>query len=279
MSIQAHLDSFFYLRKRTACSLTWLSMRLCGFEVTYSHCNNGKYETPKHKDLNLANATSVDEMLAQSKSSLTDEIDRRNSVIDKSKTLMTLGSLLLGFSGFFLVDSVRSGSTTARILVFVAAILLVNAIALIIEFFDIGKGALPIITEDEVLLDQNTLKKRLVNSYRSCATNHEQRTNYLVDVYRTAKFFFTCSLIVVVILFAVNFGDARSAKDDFIRELRSDPEILKMLRGPQGERGAPGRVGARGERGQRGLLGRFGTVDEQKIVDRVLKKLGEKKGK
>ena len=129
--------------------------------------------------------------------------------------------------------------------------------------------------QSEVDLEPKDFAKNRINLYLQCQVALDNRTDYLVDLYKVARFFFLSSFTLIVILFSISFvsSSARSDASEIIRQLRSDPELIELLRGPKGGQGGQGNKGDQGERGpqgQKGDNGQDAVIDEEKIVDRIL---------
>ena len=106
-----------------------------------------------------------------------------------------------------------------------------------------------------VPLEKNDLKKTLINEYLKCEVDSENRTDYLVNVYEAARFFALSGFFLMLLLAAANYlgnSPSDSAKHT-IRELRRDPILIDLLRGPKGEKGDLGPRGPKGEKGDPAL--------------------------
>ncbi|WP_166831575.1 hypothetical protein [Thalassoroseus pseudoceratinae] len=132
--------------------------------------------------------------------------------------------------------------------------------------------------QSEVDLEPKDFEKNRINLYLQCQVALDNRTDYLVDLYKVSRFFFLASFALVVILFSISFlsNSARSESSEFIRQLRSDSKLIELLRGPRGEQGGDGNKGDQGPQGPQGPQGRNGengkdaVIDEEKIIDRIL---------
>jgi hypothetical protein len=78
-------------------------------------------------------------------------------------------------------------------------------------------------------------------------------TDYLADLYKTARFYFLWGFLVLfVVLTTKHFAGPPRDAEKAIKQLRGDPKLIELLRGPKGDPGERGPQGARGERGDRG---------------------------
>jgi hypothetical protein len=173
-------------------------LRLYALEVTFKDIKSGKYDTRILVDLNLDDAKDLDNLLATAKDCYKAAIDRRSTVTDKCKTLLTLSSFILAIGGFFLPKSFDFDNWWMRGLFFVAGLFVLDAVILLLVYFGIGTEVKVGLDQAIVSLQKDDLKKSLINEYTKCETDSENRTDYLVNVYETARFLhspgsFSCS--------------------------------------------------------------------------------------
>lgn len=274
--LQKWLDRFHWLRSSVVSGLAYCSMRLYGFEdFTYQDVKSGAYSRKDHQDLDLDESTNLDDLVTASRECFENATARRSAVTDKGKTLTTMSSLLLGLVGILLPKSFAFDSIEMRIVCFLAVLALLNTVTLLLVFFDVGKETQVLLNQDDVDLDHQDYKKSLINSYLRCKVDTDNRTDYLVDLYRSARFFFLVAFTTVVVLFSIRF--AGSSPDDdterVIHRLRGEPKLVELLRGPKGDRGALGTRGPKGDQGPsgpRGNAGKDAVVDEARIIEKLL---------
>lgn len=265
--IQRVLDGFHSLRTWLVTRLAYCSLRLYGLEdLTLDEVRSGSYSKQKHTDRKLEKAKELDSLVAASRECLDNANNRRSAITDKCKTLLTMSSVLLGLVGFLSPKALAFEDTWMRIVGFLAILALMNTITLLLVFFGVGRESEVSLEQEDVDLDSENFKKSLINVYLRCQIDMDNRTNYLVDLYRAARFFALLGLAVFVGLFSIGFltTSPKDQTERIIRELRSDPSLIEMLRGPKGEKGEQGGVGEKGERGD------DASVDEDKLVERLL---------
>lgn len=256
-ALQRGLDNFHYARKHFITVLAYCSMRLYGFEITYSDVWAGTYGESGHNDRQLENAGDVDLLLDVAKEGFKTAVSRRVAIGEKCKTLLTLSSLLLALVGVLLPKSLAFEFGWMRGASFLAVLFLLNTVMLLLVFFDVRSNMEISLDQSEVNLDRENLKKNLVNLHLRCQSSLDRQTDYLADVFKTARFFFLFAFTVVVGLFSLNFL-THSPSDQtqrVIQELRSNSELAELLRGPKGEKGDDGRDA---------------TVDNDALIDKVL---------
>jgi len=277
--LQAILDRFFYARQHIVTSLAFLTLRLYGKEIVYSDVKAGTFASQPPSPLSLDGAQDIDSLLEMSKDGVANAEKRRGVVTDKCKTLLTLGSLLIAVVGLLLPKYLAFDSWWMRGFGIVAVTILFTAIVLLLVFFDIGQDMQVSLVQDDIALDTINLKKSLLNRYLKCCASFENRTDYLVDLYRAARFCFLASLTIVagLVLTGLLLNSPSEQTERIVREIRSDPTLTNLLRGPKGDVGSKGVQGKQGDQGVSGLKGEKGDTGERgpeantdEIVTRLL---------
>lgn len=274
--IQWCLDWFHDARSGFVNRLAYCSMRVFGYEdISLADIESGAYDGPKHKDRGLENAHETALLLSSAKECHRDAEARRTAITDKCKTLLTMSSILLGLIGLLLPKAFAFDALWMRAVCFVAILGLLNVVVLLLTFFAVGRDARMTLDQSEVDLEPKDFEKNRINLYLQCQVALDNRTDYLVDLYKVSRFFFLASFALVVILFSISFlsNSARSEANEIVRQLRSDPKLIELLRGPMGEQGEDGKKGDQGIQGPQGRNGENGkdaVVDEEKIIDRIL---------
>lgn len=242
--VQYLLDRFYDGRKWLATAVAYLSIRFYGVEVSFEDVRNGAYKGCKAQQIDFRSGSDLSGLLELSKECLRNANDRRKQVTDKCKTLLTLASLLLAVVGAFLPESLSSDSHYAGIALVISAAALLNVLMLLLVFFDIGTEAEVRLEPELTEYESDDLKKHLVNAQLYCASTVQNRTDYLVDVYRTARFFFVSAFLPVVFLLYLGFSTEPSptSHEQAIVELRGDLELIELLRGPKGDRGDDAKI-------------------------------------
>jgi hypothetical protein len=255
------LDLFYWIRKLVTTGVAYASLHLFGSESTFEELWLEKFSSFTHTNRELTKENDLDFLLEQAKDHLKTADERRNGTMDKCKTLLTLSSLLLTLVGI-LLPKAPFGSICMRILIFGAALALLNAVVLVVIIFGVRADMRLEVKPKDVILITDELKKRLINNYFQCRTDRDNRNDYLVEVYKAARFFFLFALTLLVALFSLNYF--LLAQQDQVKvvagELRSDTNFVQSIRGPKGDPGLPG---PRGERGDRGLTGPKGDPGDR----------------
>jgi len=242
--IQKLLDEFYWLRKRVVTAIIFLSLRFFGSEVTWDQIWIEKFVSSKHTNRDLSRAGDLSSILEEAKRSFQNAEARRDGITDKCKTLLTLSSLLLTLVGV-LLPKMTFDSFWLRSFFFASALALLNAVILLVVFFGVRSQMIIEIQQNEVNLSSDDFKKCLINLYFQCGSDLDNRTNYLVEVYKVARFFFLSAFTVMVLVFLLNFilvSPEDSAKA-VAQELQTDTNFLQMVRGEKGEAGPKGDKG------------------------------------
>jgi hypothetical protein len=181
--------------------------------------------------------------------------------------------LLLGVIGLLLPKFLAFDSLLMRGLSVIAIATLFNAIVLLLMFFDVGQDMEVSLEQADIALDNNNLKKSRLNCHLKCAAASENRTDYLVELYRAARFCFLSALTIVagLVLASVMINSPTDQMHRIFRELRSDPALTNLLRGPKGDDGKMGSQGLAGLKGDRGEKGERGSnADVNDVIARLL---------
>lgn len=278
---QRLLDWFHGLRSAVVNGLAYISLRIYGFEdVSISDVKRGAYEGKQHKDRGLENVHDTKMLLSAAKECFDESQERRVAITDKCKTLLTVSSILLGLIGLLLPKSFAFDATWMRLLCFVAILGLFNVIILLLTFFSVGQESRLTLEQSDIDLPPQDFDKNRINLYLRCQVAADNRTDYLVDLYKVARFFFLSAFSLVVVLFSVSFLSTSEHDDtkELIRNLRSDSELIELLRGPKGAKGERGDKGDPGKRGLQGEDGEDAVLDEERLIERLVNdpRIGEK---
>lgn len=256
--LQKVLDAFHGFRRGLHDCLCFLSMRFFGFEATYKDVQSRTWPNVTHVDRNLDNADSesLEQLLKCAECEFKDAADRRTLLTDKCKTLLGLASSLLALLGIF-SPKFNVDTIVSQVLFFLTVLALLNSVSLLLYFFGVGPEAVVKAELSETNLGIQDLQKSLINKHYAAIAAKDNRTDFLVNVYEVARFFFLIALVLLTIAFSINIFSKKPEQskktDEIMRELRSQPELIEMLRGPRGNKGEKGE---KGERGELGLPGR-----------------------
>lgn len=254
------LDKFHDGRQFFVACLTFCSIRLFGTEVTFEEVKAGALKNRTHANLDLAKAGDVNELLVAAKECYRAAMDRREVITDKCKTLLTLSAFILTITGLFVPRASEFETWWVRVPFLVAGLLLLNSVTLLLVYFGVGKEKEVALDQSEASLDKDNLRKAMINHYLDCEVAYDNRTDYLIEIFKAARFFSLFAFTIIVALFLISYLTRSSTTDaaKIIQQLRSDSELIELLRGPKGEQGPQGIQGKRGPEGPRGPQGEKG---------------------
>ena len=229
--MQSTLDKFALIRHTIMSYITYFSLLFYGFPISLKDVFAETYCGRVHSERNLDQAHDLDTLLSLARECLKNEHDRRALVTDKCKTLLTLSSLLLGLVGILLPRRLSFSAAWMSFLLFLAILALLNAVVLLLVFFGIRSETIMSLNQEDVGLDGIDLKKSLINSYLLCEVSAKNRTDYLMDVYRSARLFFLVAFSLIVILFSMNFlsSSRNDPAENVISGLSGDCESLSIF--------------------------------------------------
>lgn len=228
--------------------LFWLALLVSGIECSREAVRKRRYV----RELGLpekAAIVAVDEVKDAAEAEFSNAEARRKIVDDKARMLLTLVGLLVPVTATL---APRIG-TPAYVLAPLACFFF--SALLLIGYLGIGATMQPQVASDEVGLDGEQFKRQVAYDLLSSARVIEQHTDFLVDVVRASLRALLVGLFLVVAVAAVAYLRPDDPTKRVIQQLRSDPSLLRELRGPQGP---PGPIGPPGPPGATGPVGPAG---------------------
>jgi hypothetical protein len=228
--------------------LFWGALVLCGIECTREEVRRRRYVG----DLDLPDQDGFepsDTLTKAAERELADADSRRRIVDDKARMLLILVGLLIP------ITATLASRLTSPVLVLVPLVCFLFAALILVGYLDIGVGMRPKLTSEDAFLEKTQLQQQVIVDVLSSARTTEQETDFLVDVYRAGIRALLVGLVLVVAVVSVGYSRSSDPTDRLIQQLRSDPALIRELRGPQG---APGEQGPSGPQGPQGIQGRPG---------------------
>lgn len=260
--IQKMLDWFYWLRKWTVTAITYISVRFFGSESSWDELWNEKFNTFKHTNRDLSRAEDVSLILAEVKEGVKNSESRLAAITDKCKTLLTLSSLLLTFVALVFTKT-SFDSIWMRIILLVSALAFFNAVILLLVILGVRTAMTTVIEQKEVDLPSRDFAKALINFLLQCQADLDNRTDYLVEVYKVARCFVLFAFTGLSLLLSLNlfFISPQDTAKVVASELRADTNFLQSVRGEKGDRGPKGDPGPRGVPGPKGDRGENGETN------------------
>jgi hypothetical protein len=236
--------------------LFWVALVLCGIECTREEVRRRRYE----RDLELPDQEGFEPsetLITAAERELADADSRRRIVDDKARMLLTLVALLIPVTAAF------AARLTSPALVLAPLVCFLFASLILVGYLDIGAGMRPKLSPDDTLLEETELKQQVIVDVLSSARTTEQETDFLVDVYRAAIRALLFGLVLVVAVAGIAYSRTSDPTERLIQQLRSDPALIRELRGPQGATGEQGPSGPQGSQGVQGRPGPQGPRGPQ----------------
>jgi hypothetical protein len=255
--MQPVVDRFYNVRKGIIDRITYSSIRFYGIECTLQEVKDRRYKVEQSSKLNLSNAKDLDVLLTTAKERHKDAMERRAFVTDKVKTLITFNSAFLAVIAAFLPKAILFDSLLPKIPLYIAVLSLLDAFIVLWSYFEINAETTVSIDQEDVSLDSNDLKKALIGSYLEAQRQTDNVTNFLADLYKTARFFLLGGLLVIFGILSLSYFGQSPSNDaeTLIKRLRGEPKLIELLRGPKGDRGDKGESGEKGPPGEKGERG------------------------
>ena len=255
---QIAADAFHRCRSCLVVAIAYCSLRIYGFEgVTLAEVASGRYRRDPLKPASTSNPENLEGIVSVARECFENARKRRSVIFDKCKTLLTVSSLFLGLFGFLLPREFAFDATWMRVVAFVAVLSLMNTVMLLLVFFGVERETEVAIGNEDFSQTPEKFKVSLANSYLQSQAAVDCRTDYLADLYKCARFFALLAFAAFVMLFSVDSlaASPKNETDRIVRELRANPELVELLRGPQGEQGVPGKDA---------------VIDKAKLMDDIL---------
>ena len=235
---------------------------ITGIHVLPQEIRAGLYNTSiKAPQMTISDAKVSEDALSLAKDLYEESRTRIASVATKVGALLTvtgiavsgtLASLsLIGMPSTWLFDAV-----------FLCSVLVFLCTGwFLFQFLGVGRMSAPRIDQEFLDLEVQQQKTALLRSLLSAVEQNDRRNNFLVDIYKAGRKLcaFSCACALLLITMAVLGGGNRD--DHLLLKLRSDPQLIELLRGPrgvpgpQGVAGPAGLIGAKGEKVDQGPKG------------------------
>lgn len=226
----------------------WLALFVCGGECSLQSVRERRYDkAPPLPE--RASLTPSDTLRDAAKGELSSAENRRKIVDEKARMLLTLVGLLIPVTA-----TLASRIAWPAVIALPLVCFLFSAL-LLIGYLGVGKGMQPTLTVEEAGYEEEPLKRQMIYDALSSARATEQATDFLVDVYRAGLRALFVGLLCVVGIAIVAYVRPNDTTGRIIQQLRSDPALLRELRGPQGPPGAAGPAGPAGPQGAPGPQG------------------------
>lgn len=238
--------------------LTYCLLWLCHIDCTVTEIHDGRYRlTSPPLDRDKTEEEGVKEGLSQAIRLDQGEQSRRAMVQDKAKWLFTLAAGLLTI----VVSLLAHRPLWFGILgVVIVALPLLLATLALLRFFGVERRSVPLIDAAVLNAKAKTAQLELLESHLKALDFNARATDFLVDLYRASRRLTAIALCGVLVLAVATVVAPTSTS--LVEELRGNPDLIRLLRGPEGpagQQGAPGSIGPAGAQGPVGPPGPAGT--------------------
>ena len=242
--------------------IVWCLLRMCGIELTLAEATQGRYDLKNPlagvQPEDQGTATTIEDLIKvqyEATSTL------REAVNNKIGWLLGLTGLLIPLSINLIVAGIGKMPNwfTFIALPFVTSPLFLAAV-LLLQYLSVGSRAEPAVDSDLISASEPERKRKVLQDYISATHFNACVNRYLVDLYRAARRMFFVALVFITLtgwMAALWLACVTPGKFEkqLIRELRSDSDLLNLLKGPTGPTGRQGPPGATGDRGPQGAVG------------------------
>nr|WP_128797404.1 collagen-like protein [Corallococcus coralloides] len=242
-------------RPRTSTTDIWIYrlLRACRINCSLREVIRRRYpkESYVYGDISSATEFGIKGALEVMQRIDQSETSRRSILDDKAKWLFALASALL---------TVLTGIMTrlpfwAGFLGVLAVIPLLLTGMLLLWYFGINNRSVPDISDK--LLSYPTeiaIRRIILRNWSSTVAYNAANNSFHVDLYRAARRLVSVAYILVSLTAVLAFL-ASTKKNNILEEVRGNPELTELLRGPAGVQGPAGPKGPQGEMGPTGLPG------------------------
>lgn len=95
--------------------------------------------------------------------------------------------------------------------------------------FAVGADMQPTIDQHDATLSGDDLRKSLINTYLKCQADRNDRVNFLVELYKGARFYFLLGLTLIIALLVSTFPE-RTKEDlpsTFAKQLTENATLIE----------------------------------------------------
>lgn len=190
----------------------------------------------------------ADVLLSESVRIMEGEENRKNSIDEKSKILLTVSAILI--AGI----SALSRYIESRWSLMIPMIPALISVVLVLVYFRIQNVAVIDLNELDWNECKDDLKVTLARKYIDIANYLSPRNDYRAGIYRAAVRALLLAVLFFIPIFVVS---SFSSSDDtkLLKLIHTNPDVRKELTGPAGPKGEPGPPGPQGKEGPVGPAG------------------------
>lgn len=204
--------------------------------------------TPSHENADL--------FFSEMQKAREDEEQRRTVIDDKNKVLLTVGGLLLT------ANAAVISHVAYRWVALLPLLPLMIAIFLVLVYYRTQGYRVVDLESMDWSGDSKDAKHKIALEYWSCGKALSPINDFRVGVYRAARRALLVGLGLLIPVFVLaGFGPEQESK--FLKRLKEDRDLVRLLQGPVGPMGPAGPQGPMGDAGPPGPEGKTGPVGPQ----------------
>lgn len=204
-------------------------------------------KTEKH--LTPPTQKNADLFLSEIQKAKDDEEQRRMIIDEKNKVLLTVGGLLLT------ANAAIFSHVTLRWMTLLPMVPIMMGIFLILVYF--RTQGYRVVDLESIDWSRDDVKHKVALEHWDCRKDLSPINDFRVGVYRAARRALLVGLGLLIPVFVLaGFGPEQ--EDKFVRKLKEDQDLVRLLQGPVGPvgpQGPKGDAGSPGPEGKRGPVG------------------------
>jgi hypothetical protein len=235
--------------------VTYGVMRLCQIDCTADEVRDGRYPPRPVQPFDRSKATDEGSKEGLALAIYLDQGEhaRRITVQDKARWLFTLAAAVLTlFSGML----VRRPTWFGLLGVVLVALPLLLTTLMLLRFFGTETRSTALIDSSLIEAAGSSVHLEALERHSRATAFNAGATDFLVDLYRASHRLTTFALCGVVVVSVATMLAPTS--NTLVEEVRGNPDLIRLLRGPEGPEGKQGDVGAVGPAGPQGPSGAIG---------------------
>jgi hypothetical protein len=240
----------------------YLLLRFCRIECSFDEvCTRTYKESAPFKCPQLSkDRESLSQLLDLAKELKKGCDDRWKVIENKAKFLLTITGSIMAFGTLALSRSASEVTAMTLILCFLVTFYLLW------EFYRVGKVSFVDIDEVSGAANFEEQTKVMIQEYLKAEHEDHLRLHFLVDLYRASQRFVLSVVIITCFIGFLAYRSRNNLETKLMQELRSNPELLRILTGPAGPQGLKGDRGPQGQQGPKGDQGLQGPRGETGVA-------------
>jgi hypothetical protein len=144
--------------------------------------------------------------------------------------LLTLSSFVLTAAGLVLSKISLTGGVL-QVALLLAILSLLHVVILLSMHFAVRSEMQMSIEQMDVGLSPGDLRKSLINSYLRCQSDRDSRVDFLLEIYKSARFFFFVGLLMQIAVLSFSFLRTNDKlAENVASELMKDPRFTDRIR-------------------------------------------------